>query len=859
MSPARTLLASLAASCAACVPGGVEAAQPRPSDALGDEWAEDDGRERKDWIETQHRAAPGVDWRALERANAARGLRRRNALALAGVRGRGPWSEVGSSNQAGQTRCCALGTERDGERALYLGSGNGGLWRGALGGGAWEPLSDAVAGGVDEVVALDPGSAGRDDVLLFRRGAALYRSVDGGRAWEAPVGTAELSRVRRMLLLGDAAQTVLLLVETRGATSIHASTDLGASFAPRWCAASAWDGDMWVPRRGPGVGRDVYLLHEGRVWRSVDGGARFQEHAALDTSARRGVLSGSGAGGPRLFAALQVGDAWRLQRIEADGSVHPGALLEDFWGTLRGFPSHPNVVLTGGLEARRSIDGGRTFRVVSAWDEYYANPARKLHADVRGVDVLPDPEALVPGDVCFVHTDGGTYVSRDALASVENICLSGLGVGQVYDTLTAAGDATRILAGTQDQGLQEGRLQPPLARGPSTPFEQLISGDYGFLSSASGELDRVVCTYPGFVLVRERGADPELSFVDFPAGEPHLWLPPVLADPTDEGAFFLLTDRLQRYTRAGGGDWSHAPHGAHSFGAPLAALAFARRDPRKAYAAVADGSLWHSDDGAQTWQRALDGGPAAESFHPTVLAVHPRDARHALAGGSGYSGPRVRRTYDGGRTWRDASRGLPRTLVHDLAFATDGSEDVYAATEAGAWRWRADLEVWVDLCGAFAPATVYRSVEAVDDGRVMRFGTYGRGIWDYRVERARGAAWARYGLAAGELALEALSPPGRLAAQLFVGGAQPGASGVVLVARVPSAGVFAAGALLVGRPLEALPFVADAHGECRVVLTLPADGAGRALQALAGTARSNALRLAPGASSSAVEASGPRR
>lgn len=104
-----------------------------------------------------HRAAPGVDWRAIEERNRRAKRLSRNALAedpggafqgreAAGGSAPWFWEEVGSRNQAGHTRCAAVGAARGGERSLYVGSALGGLWRGTTDGEDWTPLSDGAFG-----------------------------------------------------------------------------------------------------------------------------------------------------------------------------------------------------------------------------------------------------------------------------------------------------------------------------------------------------------------------------------------------------------------------------------------------------------------------------------------------------------------------------------------------------------------------------------------------------------------------------------------------------------------------------------------------------------------------------------------
>lgn len=71
-------------------------------------------------------------------------------------------------------------------------------------------------------------------------------------------------------------------------------------------------------------------------------------------------------------------------------------------------------------------------------------------------------------------------------------------------------------------------------------------------------------------------------------------------------------------------------------------------------------------------------------------------------------------------------------MVYDIAYAKDGSGDLYAACEAGPFRFDRAAGTWTSISTALAPITLYWSVECVD-AELVRYGTYGRGIWDYRV------------------------------------------------------------------------------------------------------------------------------
>lgn len=728
-------------------PGG-----PQPAaDLLGDADRERNGVERKRWIDELHRAPDGVDWRAVERANADLERERRNRAVAAGLAPRGVWKELGSRNQAGHTRSVALGPrDADGATTLYVGSANGGVWRGDLGGRRWRPLGDGLFGGVDDVAAL-PGADGEDSRLLVRRGPEVFWSDDDGATWIRSEGLGEVREIRSLAVLADEGRTVLLLARRRvdgtNAAEVLASMDGGRSFAPRWRAAGDGDGDLWVPRVGAAASHRVYLTHKGRLFRSADGGESFEPLATFDGRSTAEELCGSEAGAPRLWVAAEVGGTWFLHCSDDGGeSFERLGRLEDFWRALEAFPHDPDLLLSGGMECRRSTDGGRSFERVNAWGHYYADPATKLHADVRGIDVLVDPGAPdgtelegAGGPLLFVSTDGGTYLSRDAGETFLNLSLEGLGVAQIYSTLTARDDPDLILAGTQDQGYQRGRRAVRVAPGPSTDFDQLLSGDYGYLTSTGGTHELVYSAYPGFVLVQEGAANPNLLYpwIDFPAGAEHAWMPPLVADPEDPEVFYLLGDRVYRYARRRGPYWGYRALSKHDFGAGearyLTALAFAAEDVERVYAGDDVGGLWTSDDRGVSWRSGDVVGAA--SFRPAAISVHPERADRAVAVGSGYGGPGAFRTEDGGVRWRPLAAGLPATLLLDVVHARDGSGDLYAASDAGPLRWRAAKSRWEPIAGVEAPATTYWSVEWVDGLGLVRYGTYGRGIWDYSPAR----------------------------------------------------------------------------------------------------------------------------
>ena len=730
---------------------------PRPTEQGMSEEQEERGHEaRRRWVEAMHRAPPDVDWRAIERTNQERELARRHVLAQQSNLTLQRWTEVGSRNQSGRVHCAALGAASNSSSPLHAGTDLGGLWRADANGSGWEALADNRYGGVHQLVVGQGENPGDPDLLLVATdGGSVHVSRNDGLVWESPAGLPALSSVRGLAKLADAARTLLVYgVPSGGAGKprVYASQDYGRSFQLRWTAPSAFQGALWVPRRGAQAATHVYLVQNGRLYASVDGAQTFVAGATIDAAADRAVLAGSEAGAPTLYAAVRVSGAWKLMRSTNGGASFAFAnSIGDFYESLEASSVDANRVVYGGLEVWRSFNGGTSFTKFNGWGEYYGDPLHKLHADCFGMRIEPLSDFPGADERWYIGTDGGLFVSEDLGATVRNLSLSGQGISQYYSTLTSRTTPNLILAGSQDQGYQRGTWQG-WSGGPSTDFAQLISGDYGHLTSSNGTHQLVYCTYPGFILVQEGEANPNLLYpwVDFPAGSSHLWLPPVVADPLDPASFFFLGNQLWRYTRVSGPTWTPVVHTGFNFlaggGSYLSALAFAPTNPQRCYAVNDAGKLFFSANHGTSWTQSVSSAPGSHYFYGNALAVHPADPLEAVVGGSGYGTPGVWRTSDGGASWSALGTGLPQTMVYDLAYAENGSGDVYAATEAGPWCWQRSSNAWINLSVLGTPMTTWWSVEAVDHGQTMRFGSYGRGIWDYAVPSGTGPSWGSYGI-----------------------------------------------------------------------------------------------------------------
>ena len=426
--------------------------------------------------------------------------------------------------------------------------------------------------------------------------------------------------------------------------------------------------------------------------------------------------------GGRIYQSMNGGDSW----------IDRGERPQWYFNLQNSFNSsniNRDLIFWGGMEVFKSTSGGSSWTLVNNWWDYYGNEATMLHADIPEVRFFLDPEF---NEVALISTDGGLYYSDDALETVQNVSMNGLGVSQYYSTYTKRTFPYNVYAGSQDQGFQRS-----ISPGEGVfDFVQSISGDYGHLSSGDEGLS-IWCNYPG---ITTYFPDPLTSghiSLNFP-GSGHLWLAPIIEDPYYPNQAYLAGGGLS------GGD--HLFHltidnsaisyeeEPYSFNSTISAMGFSPSEPNHRYVLTYYGSFYHSSDDGSGWQMstAFD-GPDAHYFYGSTIWASQSTSGTVIIAGSGYSNPPVYISYNHGESFVPFNEGLPSTLVLELA-GTPDDEYFFAATEIGPYVYISEEGAWTDLSGISAPDQTYWSVEYIPELNTARFGTYGRGIWDFIID-----------------------------------------------------------------------------------------------------------------------------
>ena len=713
---------------------------------------------RKEYFKKMHRAHPDTDWEKMNKIS-----RKKNTDKVRNIRQNlyssnnlqfnqknvenisqnlsGYWQERGSNNLAGRILTADIDWENN---LIYCASDGGNIWRGSLTGENWISLNDYMQiKGIHFLRILKFENTKR---LLFANGNSMYYTEDEGVTIQHCNGldflsTGGVNYLKRAIVTEN--QHVYLLV-TEGTgnwnaiANIYKSIDHGRNFtkilsldtsAGMSSNQNSNHYDIWTSRYFPS---NIYLIHNNEFYQITDSDElEFISNVPTSESGTNILTGGMGSNYPFFYAHIE-GQIY--QSMNGGNTWNERGDAPQWYFNLQNSFNSSNInrdyIFWGGIEVFKSTNGGDSWSLVNNWWEYYGNESSKLHADIPEIRFFLDPEF---NEVALISTDGGLYFSNNSLETVQNISMNGLGVSQYYSTYTKRTFPYNIYAGSQDQGFQ--RSIAPNEEIYS--FEQSISGDYGHLSS--GDLGETIWSnYPGFTMYYPNPiTDGGGITLDFP-GSGHLWLAPLIEDPYSPNQAYLAGGGL-----TGGNHLFHltVENGSmtytekpYNFNNTISAMGYSSIDPRNRYVLTYYGNFYHSNDDGNNWQMssAFD-GPDAHYFYGSTIWASQNTLGMVIIGGSGYSNPPVYISYDHGATFSSLIQGLPNTLIYELTGTPDDAF-LFAATEVGPYVYIADEEEWTELAGISAPDQTYWSVEYIPELNTARFGTYGRGIWDFIID-----------------------------------------------------------------------------------------------------------------------------
>lgn len=703
------------------------------------------------WLELLHKSGD-LDWRAIEHETMLKkyeqylkeGATKGGQVNIASGKLVGTWYEKGAKNQAGDIKRTAYSRVED---KLYAISSGGTMWKGDLDGKNWEVVDDMLR--FDPTV-LEINYDGGSQKLIAAMQGKLYFS-DGGQLWAPVDDLSESHKIKDVVTLKGKEIFVLSQSNSSSNISLHRSTNFGKSFSevkefetknlskiaqtittdknnlylieylPNDFVRTYW----WNPNNNVLAERSTTF-----TWNSPT-------EARLYSSIRNNgeiVLYRNGEG-RQFHETFNFGTTW-LPLDDLNEQI--------WWDAFYISANKPDFFLMGRINPHYSQNAGWTWNKLSNFDEYYSDPVNKLHADLMQIKALDRG----PGDsILAIANHGGIALFNENTIELENITLEGMTNAQYYDVVTHPEDPKWIFAGSQDQGWQRGRDNEDEA----IEFDQVTSGDWGHLtfthknelwiSYPNGEIH-----YYANPLTTPYTEESDQSYI-IESVQESVWIPPIMRHPDPAfgntiyaaggninggiGSYMIqlkvLNNNTFEYER------TQLPFDFAVSGGEISAMTTNPNNMDKWYVATTNGKFYYSDDRGANWEETNPQVPNSEDRYGSDIYVSKTDENTIYVCGSGYNTKPIVRSLDGGKTFEDFSNGLPPTAVFEID-ANEEENIMFAATEAGPYVYIRSTNRWHDLAKFNAPNQRYWSVEFLPEIQTARFGTFGRGVWDFKIE-----------------------------------------------------------------------------------------------------------------------------
>ncbi|MBX3043073.1 MAG: T9SS type A sorting domain-containing protein [Candidatus Kapabacteria bacterium] len=737
---------------------------------------------RKFWLESMHLTEPDVDYKLLTKEFKSKRMNLKNytkskfqpnspeLLKYISDDGRisGTWKERGSNNQSGRIHTADVDLNAG---LIYAASAGGNVWRGTINGENWTCLNNSMQFSIRSIKVEIVNDKRR--IIVFSE-KNVYYSEDEGFTWIPSVGLENIARwgwIQRGVVINDNDGRNLYLLANewdydawKQIRSIYYSEDNGENFIKVFSVSNNQLMDIWGIEHSIGeygyendgnislIYNKLICVHRDTVFAISQNNKEILSinPRIIFNNPNNLKLSGSDAGGKvRIYfntrdnnsgnTFVQISDDFG-QNILESGLSSTDYFMHNSFGVSK---LDANLSYLGGVNCFVSYDAGINWNLINNWAEYYPDPLNKLHADIPGIKSF---RTAANKEFFLISTDGGIYKTRDDY-SVENISLEKLNVSQYYSIYTHQNpEGSVIFAGSQDQGFQISET----VSDKILDFEQTISGDYGSLTS--GDSGRTIWTvYPGFAMFYPDAlSSRKNSTWNFRnLSNAKVWMPPIVTTPgkpyeayiapgssnTAESKIWKLTYDTQT-ERIIPKELSFRFNSDDEQDNYVTAIGISPIDNNYLYALTRKGKFYSSTDAGSTWTETIEFiGPGYNYLHGTTIYASKVNLGEVYIAGSGYSNPGIYFSEDNGVTFHPIE-GLPPIMIYEIDLNPE-EDAIFAATSLGPFVYIVSENKWYDIAGLDAPDQSYWSVNYIPEINTARFATYGRGIWDFEIEKLK--------------------------------------------------------------------------------------------------------------------------
>jgi photosystem II stability/assembly factor-like uncharacterized protein len=660
---------------------------------------------------------------------------------------------------------------------MWIGGGQGGLWKTTNGAESWFPLGDDLPVMRISDITVNPNNPdemyiciGDYAYLAFwietadrkrntHFGLGVYKSTDGGINW-VPTGltTELLDKDASLMLRTYISSTDDNVVLAAGIKGIFKSDDRGENWS------TIMEREIWDIEQVPADPNTLYAstgfinnlgIGKAAIWKSTDFGETWtklntgipEENEAqrieiavspVNTDYVYAVVTDLSGGLFGFYRSTDAGASWTLRTTtpnilhwfsgEASGGQgnYDLAILAD--------PNELDKVYVSGINTWVTEDGGATWNGASYWTGSFG---ASVHADHHLYAYNPLDEYI------YLCHDGGVSRTKEIVPgswfdannkpdytwpTVWEHLNEGLANFSFYRLGISQSQSRNIYAGAQDMGTfhrQDGQWSY-LTLGDG--MECIIKpGDEDVLygSSQFGNLFKSV--------------DGGASFFGLGEGDPPwhdesaAWTTPYALGYDDPEKVYVPA---ANFWLSLDGGFSFDKMGDDLSIYPISAFSVSPADPTALYIGK---RLWYgtnqpgqilrlASDGF-TWEDITEGTPA-DSIYISFLETDDENPNLLWATFAGFvSGAKVFESRDGGNTWTNISYNLPN-LPANCIIQHDGADNnpLYVGLDRGVYYKNDLMDEW-ELYAEGLPNVIVSEFEIHKDDQQLYIATFGRGIW----------------------------------------------------------------------------------------------------------------------------------
>lgn len=655
---------------------------------------------------------------------------------------------------------------------FYIGVNNGGVWKTNDAGRTWQPIFDDQPTGSIGDIALAPSNpnviyVGSGEGLQrpdLSTGDGMYKSTDAGKTW-THLGLREGQQIASIAVDPKDENRLFVAVlghpygpnEERG---IYRSTDGGKSFervlykdentgamqvefAPN--DSNIIYADLWAGRQGPWE-NGAWQGKESGLFKSTDGGKTWNKLTKGLPTIEQGLgrigFTISRSNPNRLYATVDANPSVAGIYISDDAGENWQKVNGDprLWGRgsdfaeLRVHPKNPDIVFVANVASYKSTDGGKT------WTGFKGAPGGD---DYHRIWINPNEP-----DIMLFATDQGATITVNGGESWSS--WYNQPTAQFYHVITDNQFPYWVYGGQQESGSAGVASRGDTGAILAKDWRTVGVEEYGYV--APDPLNpNIIYGGKASRFDKRTGQVQNIAPEAVRTGKYRfLRTAPILFSPVDPHTLFLAGNVLFK-TLNGGQSWEiispdlsrekwDVPKNVGIYTTKemetmprrgvIYTVAPSYKDVKTIWAGTDDGLIHVTRNGGTTWANVTP--PELKSWAKVSLIDAGRfDANTAYAAINTFRlddlRPHIFRTHDGGKTWKEITKGLPNGgIVNAVREDPIRKGLLFCGTEQAVYFSLDDGENWQPL-RLNMPATSIRDLVVHNDDIVV--GTHGRSFW----------------------------------------------------------------------------------------------------------------------------------